>query len=145
MRYEVEVSLFRKDYVMRMIEEFVRVLAKIVLQRKANNYTDAKNELDGLSRLVTGFSLDHLRSLGPEGMNYVFSMKKETHAEQLYCSAKILKEEGMILEAQNRIDDSLECFFISKELFRMTSQMELDEKDEALKDYNELEIKLKNT
>lgn len=136
--------MFRKDYVMRMIEEFVRVLAKIVLQRKENNYTDAKTELDGLSRLVTGFGIDHLRSLGPEGMNYVFSMKKETHAEQLYCSAKLLKEEGMILEAQNRIDDSRECFFIAKELFSMASQMELDEKEEALAEFEELNKKLYN-
>ncbi len=134
--------MFRKDYVMRMIEEFVRVLAKIVLLKESRNYTDAKTELDGLSRLVTGFGLEHLRSLGPEGMNYVFAMNRESHAEKLFCSAKMLKEEGMILEAQNRIDDSRECLYISKELFRMVSEMELDEKQEALGEFEELKIKL---
>lgn len=134
--------MFRKDYVMRMIEEFVRVLAKIVLLKETKNYTDAKTELDGLSRLVTGFGLEHLKSLGPEGMNYVFSNNKESHAEKLFCSAKMLKEEGLMLEAQNVIEDSSECFFISKELFRMVSVMELDEKQEALSEFEELNKKL---
>ncbi len=125
-----------------MLEEFVRVLAKIVLLKQSNNYPDALTELDSLSRIVTGFSIEHLKSLGPEGIDYVFAKNKESHAEKLFCSAKILKEDGLIFEAQGRINDSLESFFNAKELFRMSSEMEMPERDEALTEFGELKDKL---
>ena len=52
-----------KDYIMRMIEEFFKVLAAIIMQRETKQFVDAKLNLDGLSQQVTGFTLEHLKSL----------------------------------------------------------------------------------
>lgn len=136
--------MFRKDYIMRMIEEFVKVLAKIVLLRETKNYTDSKNELDGLSRLVTGFGLEHLKSLGPEGINYVFAMNMNSHAEKIFCSAKMIKEDAMILEAENNLNEAEESYTLAEKLFTMASETDLDEKDEAEKEAAEIKDILKN-
>ncbi|MBN8583817.1 MAG: hypothetical protein J0M37_01890 [Ignavibacteria bacterium] len=130
--------MFRKDYIMRMIEEFIKAMAKIILLREQKSYTDAKSELDGLSKLVTGFGTGHLRSLGAAGIKYVFSQNKESEAEKIYLAARILKEEGLILRSQGKTDDSLKSLEIAKELFKMASEMDIPEKAEALKEFEEL-------
>ncbi|HRJ03330.1 MAG TPA: DUF6483 family protein [Ignavibacteria bacterium] len=130
--------MFRKDYIMRMIEDFIKAMAKIIMMREQKSYTDARTELDGLSKLVTGFGVEHLISLGAPGIKYVFSQNKESEAEKIYCSARILKEEGLILKSQGKTEDSLKSLEISKELFKLASQMEIPEKNEALKEFEEL-------
>jgi hypothetical protein len=130
--------MFRKDYIMRMIEDFIKAMAKIILQREQKSYTDARTELDGLSKLVTGFGLEHLRSLGADGIKYVFSQNKESEAEKIYMAARILKEEGLIYKSQGRKEDSLHCIEIAKDLFKIASESDLEEKDEALKEFEEL-------
>lgn len=130
--------MFRKDYIMRMIEDFIKAMAKIVLMREMKSYTDARVELDGLSKLVTGFGLEHLRSLGAAGIKYVFSQNKESEAEKIYCSARILKEEGLILRSQGKTEDSIKSLEAAKELFKIAAEMDIPEKDEALKEFEEL-------
>jgi len=121
-----------------MIEDFIKAMAKIVLMREMKSYTDARVELDGLSKLVTGFGIEHLRSLGAAGIKYVFIQNKESEAEKIYCSARILKEEGLILRSQGKTEDSLKSLETAKELFKMASEMDIPEKDEALKEFKEL-------
>ncbi len=130
--------MFRKDYIMRMIEDFIKAMAKIVLMREMKSYTDARVELDGLSKLVTGFGVEHLRSLGAAGIRYVFSQNKESEAEKIYCSARILKEEGLILKSQGKTEDSLKSLEIARDLFKVASEMDIEEKEEALKEFEEL-------
>jgi len=129
-----------KDYIMRMIEEFFRALARVMMARETKQYANALVDLDGLSQKVTGFGLEHLMSLGAEGIVYVFRKDKDSAAEKIYCSARILKEEGLIFEAQGKIDDSSKRFLIAKELFRVTSELDFPEKDEAMKEFEELRI-----
>ena len=130
--------MFRKDYIMRMIEDFIKAMAKIIMMREMKSYSDARVELDGLSKLVTGSGVDHLRSLGATGMRYVFRQNEESEAEKIFCSAKILKEEGLILKSQGKTEDSLKSLEISKELFKMASEMDIPEKTEAIKEFEEL-------
>ena len=84
--------MFRKDYIMRMIEDFIKAMAKIIMMREMKSYSDAR--------------VEHLRSLGATGIRYVFSQNKESEAEKIFCSAKILKEEGLILKSQGKTEDS---------------------------------------
>ncbi|MCC7158036.1 MAG: hypothetical protein IT281_00695 [Ignavibacteria bacterium] len=130
----------RKDYVLRMIEEFARVIAKIVLLKQSESFTDAKTELDSLTLNITGLGLGHIKSLGAEGVKYVFSRNKETEAEKIYCIARIMKEDAMILNAQGNIKDSLNSYEIAKELFKIASELDYPEKEDAIKEFEELKI-----
>jgi len=127
-----------KDYIMRMIEDFARIIARIVLFRETKKYVDAKFELGGLSKLVTGFETDQLKALGAEGIKYVFGKDKDTEAEKIYCSARILKEDGLILEAEGNSEESIKSFRIAKELFKVASRYDFKEKEEAEKEFEEL-------
>jgi hypothetical protein len=139
--------MLRQDYIMKMIEDFVRSLAKVVLSRQTQNYAEASGELDNLSRLVSGLGLEHLKSLGAKGIVYVFGMNKESETEKIFCSAKIMKEDGNMLEAEGKTENSLKSFRVAKELFEMVSVREFPEKDEALQELeflkNKLELQIK--
>lgn len=132
----------RKDYIMKMIEDFVRIIAKVILNRDMKNYDFAKDELNNLSMLVSGLGIEHLKSLGKDGIIYVFSKNSETETEKIYCSARILKEDGLIHEAEGNTEESLKSFRLSKELFELTSQKEFDEKQESLSELEFLKNKL---
>lgn len=135
--------MLRKDYIMRMLEEFVRVLARIVLLKETKHYVDAKQELDSLSMLITGFGLKQVKSLGAEGVKYVLSLNKESEIEKIYCTARILKEDAMILELEGKTEESLKSFKLSLELFELVSDKEFDEKPDALKEIEFLKEKIK--
>lgn len=135
--------MFEKDYVMRMIKELGRVLAKIALLKDIENYTDAKTELNGLSKLVTGFEVEQLLMLGADGIKYVFGKNRDTEAEKIYCAARILKEEGLILEAEGKPGESLECFSLARDLFKMAAEFAFEEANEAISEIIELENKIK--
>lgn len=115
-------------------------MARIIMRREMKQYADAKLDLDGLSEQVTGFGLEHLKSLGAEGIVYVFSKDKDSAAEKIYCSARMLKEEGLILESEGNPEKSLKSFELAKELFRVTSELDFPEKDDAMKEFEELRI-----
>lgn len=130
--------MMNRDYIMRMIEDFARIIARIVLFRETKKYVDAKFELGGLSKLVTGFETDQLKALGAEGIKYVFGKDKDTEAEKIYCSARILKEEGLIFESEGNNGESLKCLKIAKELFEYASTLDFNEKEEAANEFEEL-------
>lgn len=136
--------MFQKDYIMRMIEDFVRVMAKIILNREMKNFVDAKDQLDGLCKLITGFGLEHLRQLGSEGILYVFGTNKDGEIEKIYCCARMLKEDGMIHEAEGKVEESLKSFKISMELFEFLSQKDFVEKEESLEEARSLKEKINN-
>lgn len=111
----------RKDYIIRMIEEFARVIARVVLLKETRSYTDAKMELDALTLSITGLGLSHIKSLGLEGVAYVFSADKRSEAEKIYCMARILKEDSLVLEAEGDPEESFKSLKLSEELFRLVS------------------------
>ena len=113
---------------MKMVEEFARIIAKVVLLRETKKHIEAKTELDNLSKLISGLSVYSLRTLGAQGIVYAFSLNKESYAEKIHCAARILKEDAAMLEAEGKTEDSLRSFKISEELFKMISA------DETLKD-----------
>ena len=127
-----------KDYIMRMIEEFFKALAAIIMQRETKQFVDAKLNLDGLSQQVTGFGLEHLKPLGAEGIKYVFSKDKDSENEKTYLAARMLKEEGLILESEGNLEESLKSFTLAKELFELVSDSDYSEKDQAMKEFEEL-------
>lgn len=136
--------MFQKDYIMRMIEDFVRVMAKIIFNREMKNFVDAKDQLDGLCKLITGFGLEHLKQLGTEGILYVFGTNKDGEIEKIYCSARMLKEDGMIYEAEGKTEESLKSFTISMELFEFLSQKDFVEKEESMEEAKSLKEKINN-
>jgi len=106
-----------RDFVMKMIEEFSRVIAKVFFLRDTKQYTNAHEELDNVSRIITGFSSNQLKQLGPEGIKNIFDYSNVPNIEKVYYSARIVMEEAYLFELEGKVDASLESYAFALALF----------------------------
>src|SRR5258706_15448968 len=81
-----------KDYIMRMIADFMRVISRVLFLKETKQYYDAVTELDNLNKMISGFSLEQIKNLGVEGFKYVYDLDKKADVEKIFCAARILKE-----------------------------------------------------
>lgn len=107
----------QKDYVMKMIEQFARVISKVLFLRETKQYNNAHAELDNVSRNVTGFSSTQLKALGPDGVKSVFDNSNFSNIEKVFYSAKIIMEEGFLFELEGKIDEGLDSYAFALVLF----------------------------
>jgi len=108
-----------KDYIMRMIADFMRVISRVLFLKGEKQYYDAIAELDNLNKMISGFSLEQIKELGIEGFKYVFNLENKSDVEKIFCAAKILKEEGSILNEQNKQEEALKSIMLSQQLFEL--------------------------
>ena len=104
---------------MRMIAEFMKVIARALFLKETKQYYDAIAELDALNRMISGFSLEQMKALGIDGIKYVYNLDKESDVEKIFCAAKILKEEGLILLEQGQKEEGIKSIRLSQQLFEL--------------------------
>ena len=102
---------------MKMIEQFGRVISKVLFLRETKQYNNAHAELDNVSRNVTGFSSTQLKALGPDGVKSVFDNSNFSNIEKVFYSAKIIMEEGFLFELEGKIDEGLDSYAFALVLF----------------------------
>jgi len=108
-----------KDYIMRMIAQFMKVMTRVLFLKDTKQYYDAVAELDNLNKMISGFSLEQMKALGLEGFKYVYDLEKKPDVEKIFCAAKILKEEGLILADQGKDTEGAKSAELSKQLFEL--------------------------
>ena len=104
----------QKEYIMRMVEEFSRVISKVLFFRDTRQYNYAHVELDNVSKSITGFSPNQLKALGPDGVKSVFDI---SNIDKVYYSAKLIMEDGFLFELEGKIDEGLESYAFALALF----------------------------
>ena len=102
---------------MRMIEQFARVISRVLFFRETKQYNNAHVELDNVSKNVTGFSSNQLKALGPDGVKSIFDNSNFSNIEKVFYSAKIIMEEGYLFELEGKIDEGLDSYAFALVLF----------------------------
>ena len=100
-----------------MIEEFSRVISKVLFLRDTKQFNNAHVELDNVSKNVTGFSSTQLKALGPDGVKSVFDNSNFSNIEKVYYSAKLIMEEGFLYELEGKVDEGLDSYAFALVLF----------------------------
>jgi len=125
-----------KDYIMRMIADFMRVISRVLFLKAEKQYYDALAELDSLNKMISGFSLEQIKALGIEGFKYVYDLKRKSDAEKIFCAAKILKEEGEILNEQGKSEEGKKSIELAEKLFELVKgKTELTQNNQNLQKY----------
>ena len=109
----------KNDYIMRMIEEFFRALARVISNRQINNYPEAREGLDNLSKMITRLSVEQLKAVGAEGIKQFFNVTKPEDTEKVFCIAKIIKEDALIYEGEGNTEEAKKSFKSSLEFFEL--------------------------
>jgi hypothetical protein len=120
------------DYIMRMIEEFGRGLARVLHLKDINQYENAMDELNNLTRKMVGFDLNQMKMFGLDGIKNFFDMNNYSSVEKVFYSAKALKEEALIFFDQGKLDEGKESAELSLGMFELL-------KDNGIKDVESLD------
>lgn len=94
--------MFQRDYILRLVEEMTRVIAKIYgLKNQERKTAEALWEIDDL--LTRRFRLNArlLRSLSAEDVVRLFQNGDRTDADMLQNTARLLEEEGRLHISSN--------------------------------------------
>ena len=131
------------DYIMRMIEEFFRALRGVIGKRQEKNYDLAREGLDNLSRMITGLNVEQIKTIGAENIMHFFNLSKPEDIEKIFCTAKILKEQGLIEEDEGNIEESKKSFGYSLNFFELIKDKKSEDQQEVLEEITQINNKIR--
>lgn len=99
--------MIERDYLMRMIDVLVRVLARVVFHKEAYEYPQALAEIDNACKSLVGMGSSLLRNFADTQLIEMFERDPETSGPKCYILGILLSEEADILRAQGIQDESL--------------------------------------
>ncbi len=96
--------MIRSDYIMRLIEQLVQVLAKIVFNKKAGNLADAETDLENAFNNIVGLNSLLIGSLSSQDIITLLNINKDkqTAAVKSLFTAKLLKEKYELDRMSNK-------------------------------------------
>ncbi len=109
--------MLTRDYLMRMIDTLVKVLAKLVFLKDAKNYPEALKELDSVTKKLLGIDRTFINNLSNEQLFNIIDPDKKLIAPKSYLLGVVLKEEAEIYELQGDEDTSVKLYQRSLYMF----------------------------
>ena len=95
--------MIRQDYIMRLIEQLVRFLAKILFNKETGNYRDALQNIDNAFSSLLGLDNKLIDISSAEDIIYLLKLPGNTTALSIkyIVVAKLLKEKADIKSINN--------------------------------------------
>lgn len=95
--------MFRKDYLLRMMEEMTEAIGKAFTLRQ-RKHTEALSELDELMRRQFGMNLSLLNSAPAEDVIEMFRFRGVIEVDNLRQAARLIEEEAYIHQEKARVE-----------------------------------------
>jgi tetratricopeptide (TPR) repeat protein len=112
----IRLAMIERDYIMRMIQMLVQVLARILFLKKGEQYPKALDEIQKASKQILGIELEVFRKLSDLQMIDFLSLDVSLGIPKCYAAGILLKEEAEILAIQKNESESLDTFVKSLSL-----------------------------
>ena len=101
--------MLQRDYLMKMTQLLVAVLAKVLFHKEKNNFDDAQQELESAAKSMVGIDLK-LISILSIGDILQLMKTSDVYAGRCLVSAELLKEYGDILIEKGKPEDSADIY-----------------------------------
>jgi len=104
--------MIRRDYILRMIEECIRALARISSLKQDQRWNEAATTLDGELQRLIGSSAREITHLSETDLLARLMGDGPTHAlrEKTLILTALLKEAGDLAATENRMGESSQCY-----------------------------------
>ncbi len=109
--------MIRRDYLMRLIEQFAEALSRILKLKESKNYKEAHSLIGETCKELLGFDSLFINSFSTEDLISIIAIDKIPDVNKCIIIATLLKEEGEIYEVQNQADISYERYLKSLDIF----------------------------
>ena len=95
--------MITQDYIMRMIDQLVKVLSRILFNKQKGNYREAFNDIDTALKKMLGLDYNLINSLSGKDNISLLDFSKDDSSFTIKCIviAKLLKENGEVKELGN--------------------------------------------
>ena len=115
--------MYRKDYIMRMVEDFGRLLNEIIHLRKESKLTEAEKKISAAGEVYFTFSFEEVLNFPDDGLREELISKKKLHPQQIRMLAEIFFQKGWIFLDKNE-NLKINYFKRSLTLFKMFLELE---------------------
>lgn len=90
--------MIREDYIMRMIDQLVKVLAKILLNKETRDYQEAVNNIEIAFKNILGLDYNLFKVLSAQDIISLLKISKDDATLNIKCIviAKLLKERAEV-------------------------------------------------
>ena len=104
--------MIRRDYILRMIEEFAQALARIRSLKRSQRWTEASAALDAEFERLIGDDGQAVARLSETELLARLMQDGPTHVvrDKTLLLTTLLKEAGDVAAAEDRVDESRECY-----------------------------------
>ncbi|MBI3580019.1 MAG: hypothetical protein HY089_11490 [Ignavibacteriales bacterium] len=116
--------MLTRDYLLRMISSLARVLAKVMLHKKAKQYDQAMEELQQAGKQLLGMNLLLLSSLSDEELIALLKLGERFDVEKCLAAAELLREQSEIQGLTGNENESARSAMKSLSLFTELVQYE---------------------
>lgn len=115
----------QKDYIMRIVEQFVQAIAAIVRRRKARDYKEARELVRTTGLSLLRLDIDLLLLYHPDQMlDHFKDISNRIESERCVFSADLLSELALIEEEQQRPEAALRLKILSLHLYTVGIPLE---------------------
>ena len=98
--------MLTEDYFMRMINQMLAVLTKIIGLKDAGQYQEAQQIINQSLEQLLGMPSDLLKQMDDSSVMNILTTQGELVSDRLYMVANLYELEGSILTDQNRIPEA---------------------------------------
>lgn len=109
-------AMFQKDYILRMVEQFARVLARVMGLQASNQEAEALYGIEQAYDQFTGLNAELIRSQSSKNLIAMLSAGGELDADRCAMLAGLLKAEGGVHAAEKETTKSHHSYLKSLEL-----------------------------
>jgi hypothetical protein len=102
--------MYEKDYIMRMIQQMIKVLLELFGLRQKGSYEESFELINLTLQENTGLSSEMINSFDEESLIAYLSPSGNLNFEKCFVVGILLKEEGEILFKQNSIEEGFTRF-----------------------------------
>lgn len=109
--------MLEKDYIMRMVQQLAKFLARVLLFKETKNYKETADEINNAAVTLVGFDMKIISSLSLKSLKELLNVGNSFQYEKAIIIAKLLKEEGELIEEENGINSAINSYEKSLNLF----------------------------
>jgi hypothetical protein len=109
--------MIRRDYLMRLIEQFAEALSKLLRLKKNKNHEEALSLIGQTYKELLGFDSLFVNSFSADDLISLVSTDGGPDANKCIIIAILLKEEGEVYETRNQHDISQIRYLKSLDIF----------------------------
>ncbi len=109
--------MIRRDYLMRLIEQFIEALSRLLKLKESENYKEALSVIEQTYRELFGFDSLFINSFSTDDLIPIIATDGIPDVNKCIIIATLLKEEGDVYDAQNQADTSHLRYLKSLDIF----------------------------